>query len=239
MGNFELISFADDDALARAGAEEWLKELERANRSGVGPVARRLWAEGARRFFVAAADLAKAHGDILPLVHFFWGDERCVPPTDPESNFALANELLLVPLAVPGRQIHRVRGEEAPEVAAGEAERELRQVAPSEAGGQPVLDLVFLGLGEDGHVASLFPGEAAEVMASRAVYRPVTSVKPPPRRITLGYPAIAASQQVWVLASGPGKAAALRASLSPEGQTPLARVLRLRSHTRIFTDISG
>ena len=141
MGDFELVSFADDEALARAVAGKWLKELERAKQSGVPYLVALSGGRVARRFFVAAADLAKAHGDILPLVHFFWGDERCVPPTDPESNFALANELLLVPLAVPGRQIHRVRGEEAPEVAAGEAERELRQVAPSEAGGQPVLDL--------------------------------------------------------------------------------------------------
>ena len=74
-------------------------------------------------------------------------------------------------------------------------------------------------------------------MASRVIYRPVIAAKPPPHRITLGYPAIAAALQVWVLASGPGKENALRESLSPLGHTPLARVLRSRAHTRIFTDI--
>jgi len=95
---------------------------------------------------------------------------------------------------------------------------------------------VFLGMGEEGHVASLFPGEPEEIAASPAVYRPVTVPKPPPRRITLGYPAIRAARQVWVLAAGPGKAPALRQSLDPAGNTPLARVLKERRHTCILTD---
>ncbi|MGO9201590.1 MAG: 6-phosphogluconolactonase [Limisphaerales bacterium] len=97
-------------------------------------------------------------------------------------------------------------------------------------------DLLFLGMGEEGHVASLFPGEPEETAASQAVYRPVTVPKPPPRRITLGYPAICAARQVRVLAAGPGKASALRQSLDPAGNTPLARVLKQRPHTRILTD---
>ena len=76
-------------------------------------------------------------------------------------------------------------------------------------------------------------------MSSQAVYRSVTASKPPPRRITLGYAAIAAAREVWVLASGAGKEAALRESLSPDGTTPLARVLRGRERTCIFTDLSG
>ena len=99
----------------------------------------------------------------------------------------------------------------------------------------PVLDLVLLGMGEDGHVASLFPGEPETVMASKEVYRAVTnSPKPPPNRVTLGYPAIAAAQHVWVLVSGAGKERALRESLEPSGRTPLARVLRLRRQTTLF-----
>ena len=101
--------------------------------------------------------------------------------------------------------------------------------------GQPKLDLIFLGMGEDGHVASLFP-EDKEALESKAVYRVVTSPKPPPRRITLGFPALAAAHEVWVLASGEGKAEALRQSQSPKGNTPLAKVLRDRTHTEIFTD---
>jgi 6-phosphogluconolactonase len=172
----------------------------------------------------------------LGAVHFFWSDERCVPSDDPESNFCVAHDLLLNPLRIPGEQIHRVRGEEPPALAAAQAETELRRIAPSK-GGQPLLDLVFLGMGEDGHVASLFPGESEKTMASQAVYRPVVAVKPPPQRITMGYATIAAARQTWVLASGADKEVALRESLAPAGQTPLARVLRSRRQTKIFTNI--
>jgi 6-phosphogluconolactonase len=139
-------------------------------------------------------------------------------------------------LGIPASRIHRVHGEEPAEIAAANAEVELRQMAARGPSAEPVVDLIFLGLGEEGHVASLFPGESEALMASAAVYRPVVVSKPPPRRITLGYSAIEAARQVWVLASGPGKASALSASLKSEGQTPLARVIRSRPHTRIFTD---
>ena len=232
-----MVSFANDAELAAAAAREWLREVEAPRRGGGLYCVALSGGRIARRFFAAAASQAQAQRSALSGVHFFWSDERCVPPTDPESNFALARELLLAPLGVPERQIHRVRGEEAPELAAGAAETELCGIAPRDAEGQPVLDVVFLGLGEDGHVASLFPGESEEAMSSKAVYRPVVAAKPPPRRITIGYRAIGAARRVWVLASGTGKEKALDQSLAAGGQTPLARVLKLRAHTRIFTDI--
>ncbi len=191
----------------------------------------------AKDFFSAVAYEAKGRGQPLAHVHFFWGDERCVPPTDEESNYRSAAELLFMPLGLPTRNIHRIRGEEEPDRAAHESEAELRRFAPANAAGQPVLDLVLLGMGEDGHIASLFPGEPEDVINSPAVHRAVTASKPPPRRITLGYAAIAAAREVWVLASGAGKEEALRDSLSPAGETPLARVLRERKQTRIFTDL--
>jgi 6-phosphogluconolactonase len=93
-------------------------------------------------------------------------------------------------------------------------------------------------MGEDGHVASLFPGAAPEVERARVPFLHITnSPKPPPQRLTLSYAALAAARAVWVLASGGGKEAALRESLSPTGTTPLANVIRSRSQTRIFTDI--
>jgi len=97
--------------------------------------------------------------------------------------------------------------------------------------------MVFLGLGEDGHTASLFPSEPPEMIKDQAVYRTVVGTKPPPHRITLGYQTIAAAEQVWVLASGEGKENALRESLEPNAQTPLGRVLNLRSYTKIYSDI--
>ena len=237
MGNIELISFATAEDLAKAAAREWLKEIQQANGKGGSYCVALSGGRIAGRFLSAVAELAKASRCAFDPVEFFWSDERCVPPADPESNFVLAQERLFLPLAVPVRQVHRVRGEAPPEIAAAEAEAELCRIAPRSNSTQPVLDLIFLGLGEEGHVASLFPAESDTLIASPAVYRPVVALKPPPRRITLGYPAIAAARQVWVLASGPGKTAALSASLYPDGRTPLARVLQSRKHTRIFTDI--
>jgi len=170
-------------------------------------------------------------------VHFYWADERCVPPADPECNYAIARQLLFEPAGIPERQIHRLRGEEPEPVALRDAMENIYNWA-TVVKGLPVFDVIFLGMGEDGHVASLFPGEPETVMSDPSVYRAVTAVKPPPRRITLGYGTIAAAREVWVLASGAGKAGALKASLAADGRTPLARVIKSRPQTRILTDIA-
>jgi len=234
--NFALRSFTNDRTLAITVAGEWLTDLGKRTASpsyylalSGGRIAKRL-------FEAITAQVKNQHIN-LDSVHFFWGDERCVPPNDPESNFAAANHSLLKLLNVAASQVHRVQGELLPEKAATQAEAEMRQIVPSNPMRQPVLDLILLGMGEDGHVASLFPGESEAVMSDSAVYRPVVAIKPPPHRVTLSYSAIAAAHQVWVLASGEGKTEALRESLFPEGRTPLARVLRLRKNTTIFTDI--
>ncbi len=236
MPRHELISFADNVSLARAVAERWLKLLDERSLSAPFCVA----LSGGRipkLFYAEMVRLTAGRPQIFANVHFFWGDERCVPPTDAESNFALANENLFKPLGITAAQIHRVRGELLPEEAAVEAAREIESVVPKNASGQPSIDLVFLGMGEDGHVASLFPSESEEAMSRGAVFRAVTASKPPPRRITLGYAALAAANEVWVMASGAGKEAALGESLEENGRTPLARLLRLRVTTRIFSDI--
>ena len=142
---------------------------------------------------------------------------------------------LFLALKIPESQVHRMLTERDEAFAVQQAEAEICRVAELNDQGQPVLDLVFLGMGEYGHVASLFPGDT-EALETLALYRAVTGPKPPPRRITLGYPALAAAREVWVLASGVGKKEALQASLEPTGNTPLARVLKSRSNTEIFTD---
>ncbi len=239
MANREIVSCIDSTSLAATAAGRWLAELAvlppRTSPYCVALAGGRI----TQAFYSAVAATSRFRQQSFAGIHFFWGDERCVPPQNAESNFAVANEFLFQPLGIAERQIHRIRGEELPEFAAAEAEAELRRLAPLNAAGQPMLDLIFLGMGEDGHVASLFPGEAEEIMAAPAVYRAVTASKPPPRRITLGYAAIAAARQVWVLASGVGKEWALGESLKPVSGTPLARVLRMREHTVIFTDIKS
>ena len=236
MPNWELKHFANAAAVADQCAADCLALL-------APPSARKCIAISggriAKDFFTSVARVAQERGQSLAHVHFFWADERCVPPDHAESNYRSAAEMLFTPLSLPSQNIHRLRGEEEPGHAAREAETELRRFATTSAADQPVLDLVLLGMGEDGHIASLFPRESGDVMSSQAVYRSVTASKPPPRRITLGYAAIAAAREVWALASGAGKEAALRESLSPDGTTPLARVLRGRERTCIFTDLSG
>jgi 6-phosphogluconolactonase len=236
--NFELVQFGSPAELALSVAAEWLKDVAASCAAGATYPVALSGGRIARRFFSAVADLAKSDPAGLNSVHFFWGDERCVPPNDPESNYGLAYDVMLKPLGISGSRIHRLRGEDPPALAASRAEAEMRQFVPTGTGGaQPLLNLVFLGMGEDGHVASLFPGESEQFMTSQAVFRPVIAAKPPPHRVTIGYPAINAALRVWVLASGAGKEDALRKSLLPQSPTPLARVLTLREHTKIFTDL--
>ena len=236
--NVELISFANDADLATAAAKAWLDQIEAANRDGKTHSVALSGGRIARTFYSSTVEQAKARGVSFERVHFFWADERCVSPDDPESNYRLAREGLFVPLNISENQIHRLRGEDPPADAARTAEGDLRRIASANRSGQPVLDLIFLGLGEDGHVASLFPGEREEIAASDAVYRAITnSPKPPTNRLTLGYPAISAAKSVWVLVSGAGKEKSLQNSLSLGGSTSLARVLRQRQLTEIYSDV--
>lgn len=251
MDNVELISFATADELASRVAGAWLDEIESASRAGKMHCVALSGGRITQKFFTATVERAKSRSVSFERVHFFWADERCVPPTNPESNFKLANELLFAPLKIAETQIHRIRGEEPPDKAAALASAEIIRIVPTaspfsrrgESRGKgvnllPVLDLIFLGMGEDGHVASLFPDATFQKMDSVVPFLVIeNSPKPPPRRISLSYSAIAAAKEVWALVSGAGKAAALRESLRPGGQTPLARVARSRSQTKIFSDI--
>jgi 6-phosphogluconolactonase len=238
MKNVELISFANDRELAQSAAKAWLDQIDAANRDAKVYSVALSGGRIARTFYSSTVEQAKARNISFERVHFFWADERCVPTDDPESNYRLAREGLFVPLNISENHVHRLRGEDPPADAARTAEADLRRIASANRSGQPVLDLIVLGLGEDGHVASLFPGEREEIAASDAVYRAITnSPKPPPNRLTLGYPAISAAKSVWVLVSGAGKEKSLQNSLSPAGSTSLARVLRQRQLTEIYTDV--
>jgi 6-phosphogluconolactonase len=235
--NIELISFTSADELASHAASLWLDEVESANRAGKTHCVALSGGRITQKFFAATVEQAKVRKISFERVHFFWADERCVPSDDPESNFKPASELLFALLKIPANQIHRIRGEDSPQVATKLAEEELRRVAGKDAGA-PRLDLIFLGMGEDGHVASLFPGASSEILNCTAPFLAIeNSPKPPPRRISLTYAAIAAAKQVWVLVSGAGKEEALRESLRPGGRTPLANVVKSRPSVKIFSDI--
>jgi 6-phosphogluconolactonase len=146
-------------------------------------------------------------------VHVFWGDERCVAPTDPSSNYAMAREILLDRVGVKPGHVHRIRGEDNPEAAAGAYERLLRRSFSTPEGppGHDTgsrFDLVLLGMGPDGHTASLFPHTSAVGETQRWVV-PVESPVPPSRRVSLTPPVINAAAQRLFLVTGEGKAAAV------------------------------
>lgn len=238
MGKIQLLSCASADELARAAAAAWLDEIESANRAGKNHCVALSGGRIAQNFFTAVIAQNQSRKISFTNVHFFWADERCVPPTNAESNFKMASELLLAPLKVSSDKIHRLRGEVDPAAAVQFADQELRCALQVAAGKMPVLDLILLGMGEDGHIASLFPNATPEILNCATPFLLVTnSPKPPPCRISLSFAAIIAARQVWVLASGAGKETAFRASMQPHGTTPLARVVQMRDTLNIFSDI--
>lgn len=230
--------FESPDELARAAAKDWLELLQMLEVAGREPTVALSGGRIARTFFDAAARLFAGHRELMHKVHFFWADERCVPPDHPESNYGLVAKHLFKPLAVPEAKVHRTPGEIEPVLAAATAARGLAKWTDTESGEVPILNVVLLGMGEDGHVASLFPDEPAPTMDSPDLCRAVTAAKPPPRRITVSYDIISKAENVWVLVSGAGKEPALRDSLGSEHTTPLGRVLASRPGTVIYTDLS-
>jgi 6-phosphogluconolactonase len=234
MSNFEIKKFSNDLDLAQTAANLWLDSVSKNRSQSIA-----LSGGGiAKLFFREIAERSLARKISLSQIHFFWVDERCVPPTDPESNFALASELLFRPLKTAPEKIHRLRGELEPGTAVAEANAEIGKIIPQKSQGQPALNFIFLGMGPDGHVASLFPNATETTTNCQTPFLHIdNSPKPPPKRLSLSYAAIAAAKEVWVLASGKGKEQALAESLSENGKTPLARVLKLRAQTRIFTDV--
>jgi len=138
-------------------------------------------------------------------LHLFWVDERCVPPTDNDSNYRMTNEAMLSKVPLPAAQVHRMEGELDPEIAASRYEAALRTEFGLDRSGNPVFDLVLLGMGDDGHTASLFPHTAALHELGRIV---VANHVPQKEtwRITLTWPVINLGREVAFLIEGASKA---------------------------------
>jgi 6-phosphogluconolactonase len=147
-----------------------------------------------------------------PAFKIFWGDERCVPPDHPDSNYRMAKESLLDHIPILPRQVFRMEGEGEPAAAAFRYEQVLREQVPPGDGGWPQLDLVLLGMGPDGHTASLFPGTAALQETQRAVVANWVETLHCDR-ITLTPPVLNSAKEVLFLVSGQDKARALQAVL--------------------------
>lgn len=136
-------------------------------------------------------------------VHLYWGDERCVPPAHPRSNYGMAHRLLIRHLPVPHGNVHRIRGELGAAAAAADYERTLRETFSD---WPPVLDLVHLGVGDDGHVASLFPFDRERLLERRRVVAPSLRLPLGEPRVTLTYAALNAAREVHLLLQQPAKA---------------------------------
>lgn len=163
-----------------------------------------------RRAYEFAAELEPDWGG----VGLWWGDERCVPPDDERSNFRLAREALLDRLAQPPATVHRIRGELEPEEAGRRYDEELRGMT---------LDVVLLGIGTDGHTASLFPHAAALAEAERLA---VAAAGPDVPRVTLTPPALRSARHVVFLAVGEEKAEAVERAfaIAPDPGTPASLI---------------
>lgn len=175
-----------------------------------------------RRLYEVLTEDHFAFQIVWPAVHLFWSDERCVPPGDDRSNFRIVKETMLSKLSLPEANVHRMRGEDPPEAAAEAAERDLAD----HFGGPPRFDLVLLGMGADGHTASLFPGGPA----LDETRRPVGVADGPDglRRITLTLPAINAASAVAILVSGSDKAETVRRVLGAEARDEGLPVQRIK-----------
>jgi len=168
-------------------------------------------------------------------VHLFWGDERCVPGGGPGSNYAMAYKTLISTVSIPRANIHAIQADEAsPERAARHYTREIRSVFSSigreQSGGVPAFDIMLLGMGADGHTASLFPGDDALLETERWV----RAVRAPagydqPVRITMTLPVINSARRIFFIVSGRDKTDTMRQVTgnrdAAAGQFPAARVI--------------
>ena len=176
------------------------------------------------------ARLARSKAIDWEKAHIFWSDERCVPPDDSASNFGAARRTLLDHVPIPEDQIHRIEGERDPLDAADAYEVLVRR----ELGGSDPFDLILLGIGVDGHTASLFPRHQALTETERWVL-PVHAPSEPPWRVTMTLPLINAARNVLLLAVGTDKADAVRAF--HEGATiPASSIRPERGQATLLTD---
>jgi 6-phosphogluconolactonase len=161
-------------------------------------------------------------------VNLFWGDERAVPPDHEDSNYGLAERLLLAPLHGRAPNVVRMKGEAADLDAAA---RDYSEALP------PALDLLILGVGDDGHVCSLFPGHRGLMEDAARVIAIEDSPKPPPRRLTLTLPYVLRARHIWVVAVGPRKQALLQNAISRKRVSkPIDLVVSQSRDVTIFTD---
>jgi len=230
------VSILDDPTAMAAAAADWVLGVAARSATSSGRFLIALAGGGTpRRLYQALAASPRRDRAEWGRWQVFFGDERAVPPTDPASNFRLARETLLSRVPIPEIQVHRMEAERQDlEAAAAEYSSTLAETCPPwGAGAVPRLDCILLGLGENGHTASLFPGEPAlEVRDRWAV--PAQADYAPFARITLTLPVLNAGAHVAFLVTGPTKGEALRGVV--RGTVPAAGVRPPDGELRWFLD---
>lgn len=222
-----LTTVVDAETASRRAAAEIALALQRArDERGVAHLALSGGSTPTRTYELLAHKL-----DSFADVELWFADERCVGPEDPESNYRMVADALLGPAAIAPERVHRMEGELGPADGAARYARALREHAPLGHGEPlPVLDLIVLGIGPDGHVASLFPGAATLRADEGELCLGVSdSPKPPPQRITLSLAVLRAARRCLLLATGASKADAVSAMLTaPTEHVPASLLTRER-----------
>ena len=212
MPNPEIQIVPDMPALSRAGADE----IVRCAKDSIDARGRFTIALSGGSTPQGAHELLAQHKDLpWEKIYIFFGDERHVPPDDKESNYRAAKESLLSRIPIPTENVHRIRAELPPDVAAQQYEEELRKFFQRPPGEWPRFDLIMLGMGPDGHTASLFPGTAGLNENSRWVVANRVE-KLNTWRITFTFPLINHAAEVLYLIAGDDKAEVLRDILEGE-----------------------
>lgn len=227
-----LTTLADAEAVAERAAGEIARRLASAKRErGVAHLALSGGTTPGRTYELLAGELPRKAGlGDWEDVEVWFADERCVGPEDAESNYRLARRAFLEPVGMPPERVHRMEGELGPEEGAARYARMLRERVAARENGLPALDVVVLGIGPDGHVASLFPGAPTLDAGPEAVCLGVhDSPKPPPERITLSMAVLWAARRCVLLATSASKADAVAAMLGePTGHVPASLLPRDR-----------
>jgi 6-phosphogluconolactonase len=219
----EIVVVPDAEALAREAAQRFTDlAREAAGSRGRFSVALSGGSTPGRLFRLLAGEPYRGQ---IPWeqVHLFWGDERCVPPNDPGSNYRLAEEALIAHVPIPPGNVQRVCGELKASTAAQAYENLLQDFF---CGPRTRFDLVLLGLGKDGHTASLFPGSPLLDERERLTALATASYQDrPAQRVTLTLPAINTARQVLFLVAGGAKAEIVQAVIEgPDGRYPAQRI---------------
>ncbi len=197
----------DTDAVARRGADLFALAAQEAAAARPAFTAALSGGDAPRPMFAMLARQQFAQKIPWRRVHLYWGDERCVPPDDEASNYGMAYQAFIRHVPIPDDNVHRMHGEDEPDEAARAYERLLSQppaLAASSKADLPVLDFVLLGLGPDGHTASLFPHSPGLGVEDRLVV--VNEGEGTGKRLTVTYPVINAARRVLFVVTGAAKA---------------------------------